>query len=326
MANVATDSIGATYSGAQFNELFLEPIFRDSDLMQFRVIPNVKYKMNLYTADALSCIVQEYTTCGGAESGTFAVNDKVITAGRMRVAVSQCQDEFFGTYLEESFRNGINVFNLEGTALMDPILQNVRNGISRDVVRLAWFGDTAEGGSSAACYNSTDGWWKLLEADAVVNANKVAIPASGAFVATDGLTALRAMWAAAPSALQGVGNNEKAFYVSRLIYDDYLTSLENQGNAEGQRQLVDGTIRTYFRGVEVIPMYDWDVATTQRVIATDVRAVYVAKQNLAVGTDTNDPEGEMKMFYDDLTEKVYVRAYFKLGVQFLHDSLVVIGY
>ena len=326
MANVATDSIGATYSGAQFNELFLEPIFRDSDLMQFRVIPNVKYKMNLYTADALSCIVQEYTTCGGAESGTFAVNDKVITAGRMRVAVSQCQDEFFGTYLEESFRNGINVFNLEGTALMDTILQNVRNGISRDVVRLAWFGDTAEAGGSAACYNSTDGWWKLLEADAVVNGNKVTIPASGAFVATDGLTALRAMWAAAPSALQGVGNNEKAFYVSRLIYDDYLTSLENQGNAEGQRQLVDGTIRTYFRGVEVIPMYDWDVATTQRAIATDVRAVYVAKQNLAVGTDTNDPEGEMKMFYDDLTEKVYVRAYFKLGVQFLHDSLVVIGY
>ena len=326
MANVATDSIGAAYSGAQFNELFLEPIFRDSDLMQFRVIPNVKYKMNLYTADALSCIVQEYTTCGGAESGTFAVNDKVITAGRMRVAVSQCQDEFFGTYLEESFRNGINVFNLEGTALMDTILQNVRNGISRDVVRLAWFGDTAEAGGSAACYNSTDGWWKLLEADAVVNGNKVTIPASGAFVATDGLTALRAMWAAAPSALQGVGNNEKAFYVSRLIYDDYLTSLENQGNAEGQRQLVDGTIRTYFRGVEVIPMYDWDVATTQRAIATDVRAVYVAKQNLAVGTDTNDPEGEMKMFYDDLTEKVYVRAYFKLGVQFLHDSLVQIGY
>ena len=327
MANVATDNITASYSGANFAELFLEPIFRDSDLMQFRVIPNVKHVMNLYTADALSCIVQKYTACSAADTGeTFKVNDKVITAGRMRVAVSQCQDEFFGTYLEESFRNGINVFNLEGTALMDTILQNVRNGISRDVVRLAWFGDTAEAGASAACYNSTDGWWKLLEADAVVNANKVTIPASGAFVATDGLTALRAMWAAAPSALQGVGNNEKAFYVSRLIYDDYLTSLENQGNAEGQRQLVDGTIRTYFRGVEVIPMYDWDVAVTQRVIATDVRAVYVAKQNLAVGTDTMDPQGEMKMFYDDLTEKVYVRAYFKLGVQFLHDSLVVIGY
>ena len=208
MANVATDNITASYSGANFAELFLEPIFRDSDLMQFRVIPNVKHVMNLYTADALSCIVQKYTACSAADTGeTFKVNDKVITAGRMRVAVSQCQDEFFGTYLEESFRNGINVFNLEGTALMDTILQNVRNGISRDVVRLAWFGDTAEAGASAACYNSTDGWWKLLEADAVVNANKVTIPASGAFVATDGLTALRAMWAAAPSALQGVATS-----------------------------------------------------------------------------------------------------------------------
>ena len=327
MANVATDNIGATYSGANFNELFLEPIFRDSDLMQFRVIPNVKHVMNLYTADALSCIVQKYTACSAADTGeTFKVNDKVITAGRMRVAVSQCQDEFFGTYLEESFRNGINVFNLEGTQLMDTILQNVRNGISRDVVRLAWFGDTTEGGSSAACYNSTDGWWKLLIADTVVDGNKVAIANSAAFAVGDGIVALRALWAAAPSALQGVGNNEKGIYVSRLIYDDYLTTLENQGNAEGQRQLVDGTIRTYFRGVEVIPMYDWDVATAQRAITDNVRAVYVAKQNLAVGTDTNDPEGEMKMFYDDLTEKVYVRAYFKLGVQFLHDSLVVIGY
>lgn len=327
MANVATDNIGATYSGANFNELFLEPIFRDSDLMQFRVIPNVKHVMNLYTADSLSCIVQKYTGCSATDSGNvFNVNDKVITAGRMRVAVSQCQDEFFGSYLEESFRNGINVFNLEGTQLMDTILENVRNGISRDVVRLAWFGDTAEAGASASCYDSTNGWWKLLEADAVVNANKVTIPASGAFATGDGLTALRALWANSPSALQGVANNEKGIYVSRLIYDDYLTSLENLGNAEGFSQLVDGSIKVYFRGVEVIPMYDWDVATTQRVIATDVRACYVAKQNLAVGTDTNDPEGEMKMFYDDLTEKVYVRAYFKLGVQFLHDSLVVIGY
>ena len=96
MANVALDNISATYSGANFNELFLEPIFRDSDLMQFRVIPNVKFKMNLYTRTALSCIVKKYTTCGGDESGDFNVNDKVITAGRMRVAVSQCQDAFFG--------------------------------------------------------------------------------------------------------------------------------------------------------------------------------------------------------------------------------------
>ena len=326
MANVALDNISATYSGANFSTLFLEPIFRESDLMQFRVIPNVKYKMNLYTADALSCIVQKYDGCGGDESGSFNVNDKVITAGRMRVAVSQCQDAFFGTYLEESFRNGINVFDLQGTELADTILANVRQGISQDVVKLAWYGDTSASGASADCYNSTDGWWKYFIADSDINGRKTTIANSGAWTAGDAITALRAMWTAAPSALQGVDNRDKAIYVSRLMYDDYLTSLEDLGNAEGFSQLVDGSVRVYFRGVEVIPMYIWDTAATQLSLTDDVRAAYVAKQNLAVGTDTNDMEGEMKMFYDDLTEKVYVRAYFKLGVQFLHSSLVQIGY
>ena len=326
MSNIALDNISATYSGANFNELFLEPIFRDSDLMQFRVIPNVKHKMNLYTADALSCIVKKYTGCGDAESGGFNVNDKVITAGRMRVAVSQCQKEFFGTYLEESFRNGINVFNLEGTQLMDTILANVRNGISKDVVRLAWWGDTGAQGDHSSCYDSVDGWWKLLKADSDVDARKTTIANSGTFATGDGIKALRDMWTASPSALQGVETSGRAFYVSRAIYDDYLVSLEDLGNAEGFSQLVDGSVKVYFRGVEVIPMYDWDVAVSQLSIADDVCAVYCAKQNMAVGTDTNDFEGEMKMFYDDLTEKVYVRAYFKLGVQFLHSSMVQIGY
>ena len=326
MANVAVSDISATYSGANFSELFLEPIFRDSDIFQFRVIPNVKHKMNLYTADALSCIVAKYTTCGGAETGAFNVNDKTITAGRMRVAVSECQDAFFGTYIEESFKNGINVFDLTGTQLMDTILANVRQSIGNDITKLAWFGDTAEAGDSAACYDATDGWWKLLIADTVVDANKVAIPNSAAFVAGDAIVALRAMWAAAPSALQGVDARDKAIYVSRQLFDDYLTTLEDLGNAEGYSTLVDGLVRVYFRGVEIIPMYSWDTAMTQRLITDNVRACYVAKQNLAVGTDTNDPQGEMKMFYDDLTEKVYVRSYFKLGVQFLHDSMVQIGY
>jgi hypothetical protein len=326
MANVATDSIAATYSGANFNELFLEPIFRDSDLMQFRVIPNVKYKMNLYTADALSCIVKKYTSCGGAETGSFAVNDKVITAGRMRVAVSQCQDEFFGTYLEESFRNGINVFNLEGTALMDTILQNVRNGISRDVVRLAWFGDTAATGTSSTCYDSIDGWWKLFKTNTEIGTTRKVTIGNGTITPANCLVALRAIWTKAPSALQGVDARDKAIFCTRSIYDGYLSEIENLGNSEGFSQLVDGTPKVYFRGVEVIPMYEWDVAISQLTITDDNCIAYVAKQNLAVGTDTNDPEGEMKMFYDDLTEKVYVRAYFKLGVQFLHESLVQVGY
>ena len=97
MANVAINSIAATYGGAQLNEIFYEPVFRSDDIMRnYRVIPNVKHKMNVYTSAALTKIVQPYTTCAVVMKWqAFNIDDKVITAGRCRVALSQCTDEFY---------------------------------------------------------------------------------------------------------------------------------------------------------------------------------------------------------------------------------------
>ena len=165
MANVAKNSIAATYGGAQLNEIFYEPVFRSDDIMRnYRVIPNVKHKMNVYTSAALTKIVQEYTACS-ATSGSvqFDVDDKVITAGRMRVALEQCTDEFFGTYIEEMYRNGADVMNLEGTQLADAIVNRAVKGIAQDVVRLAWGGD-----GSTANYKGVTGWMKLMGDDATV--------------------------------------------------------------------------------------------------------------------------------------------------------------
>jgi hypothetical protein len=61
----------------------------------------------------------------------------------MRVALEQCTDEFFGTYIEEMYRNGVDVMNLEGTQLADAIVNRAVKGIAQDVVRLAWGGDSA---------------------------------------------------------------------------------------------------------------------------------------------------------------------------------------
>jgi len=78
MANVANNSIAATYSGANLNEIFYEPVFRSDDLMRnYRVIPNVKHKMNVYTSAALTKIVQPYTACSSTSGSTqFNIDDK----------------------------------------------------------------------------------------------------------------------------------------------------------------------------------------------------------------------------------------------------------
>ena len=329
MANVAANSIAATYGGANLNEIFYEPVFRSDDLMRnYRVIPNVKHKMNVYTAAALTKIVESYSGCS-ATSGTnqFNIDDKVITAGRCRVALEQCTDEFFGTFIEESYRSGADVMNIEGTQLADAIVDRAVKGIAQDVVRLAWGGDVA---GAVAGYTAFDGWMELMKAEAVIESAAVA---TGVPTAQEALNMITAIYDGAPAALQQVPPSEKKMFVTPKVYNAYLQSLEGTGSDLALVNRVDASPRVSFRGVELVAMYEWDTILTDTNPDLFINAAtnfdqgmcYVAVDNLIIGSDVTDPEGSFKVFYDDLEEKMFFRGYFKLGVQYLYSSLVQWG-
>ncbi len=330
MANVANNSIAATYGGANLNEIFYEPVFRSEDLMRnYRVIPNVKHKMNVYTAASLTKIVESYSGCSATSGSTqFNIDDKVITAGRCRVALEQCTDEFFGTFIEESYRSGADVMNIEGTQLADAIVNRAVKGIAQDVVRLAWGGDVA---GAVAGYTAFDGWMELMKAEPVT---EVTFAAPAAPTAAEALTMLRTIYDGAPAALQQVAPADKKMFVTPKIFNAYLANLEGTGADLAVVNQVDGMRRVMFRGVEVVAMYEWDTILTDTnpdVFQTAAGAdntqgmCYCAVDNLIIGSDVTDPEGSFKVFYDDLEEKMFFRGYFKLGVQYLYSSLVQWG-
>jgi len=332
MANVANNSIAATYGGAQLNEIIYEPVFRSDDIMRnYRVIPNVKPKMNVYTSAALTKIVQPYTTCSATSGSTqFNIDDKVITAGRCRVALEQCTDEFFGTYIEEMYRNGADVMNVEGTQLSDAIVNRAVTGIASDVVRLAWGGDGA-----TANYTALDGWMKLMGADATVLAARTEKSAVAPTTPTAGesLSLLREMYDNAPAALQQVPAKDKKIFVTPKTYNAYLSNLEGTSADLAITNQQDGVLTVKFRCVELVAMYEWDTILADTDPAMFLRggvngtegACYCAVENLIIGSDVTDPEGSFKVFYDDLEEKMFFRGYFKLGVQYLYSSLVQWG-
>jgi len=332
MANVANKGTFATYNGASLNEMFYEPVFKSDDIMRnYRVIPNVKHKMNVYTSAALTKIVQKYTSCS-ATSGTtqFNIDNKTITAGRMRVALEQCQSEFENTYIEELYRSGVDVFNLEGTVVADAIVNRAVKGIGSDVVRLAWGGDSA-----TANYDQMSGWMKLMGDDATVLAARTEISAVAptAPTAAESLSLLRTMYDSAPAALQQVPAADKRIYVSPKTYNAYLQNLEGTSADLAITNQQDGLLVVKFRGVEIVAMYEWDTILADTDPAMFLRggvngtegACYCAVDNLIIGSDVTDPEGSFKVFYDDLEEKMFFRGYFKLGVQFLYPSLVQWG-
>ena len=332
MANVANKGTFATYSGANLNEIFYEPVFRSDDIMRnYRVLPNVKHKMNVFTSKALTKIVQQYTACSATSGSTqFNIDEKTITAGRMRVALEQCTDEFFGTYIEEMYRSGVDVMNVEGTQLADAIVDRAVKGIAQDVVRLAWGGDGA-----TANYNQLSGWMKLMGDDATVLAARTEFSAAAptAPTAAEALSLIRNAYDAAPAALQQVPAADKKIFVTPKTYNAYLQNLEGTSADLAITNQADGVLVVKFRGVELVPMYEWDTILADTDPAMFLRGgvngtegiCYCATDNLIIGSDVTDPEGSFKVFYDDLEEKMFFRGYFKLGVQFLYPSLVQWG-
>ena len=338
--DVAANAITATYGGAQLNEIFYEPVFRSDDIMRnYRVIPNVKHVMNVYTSAKLTKIVKAQVACSPLSQDPvayFPIDQKVITAGRCRVALEQCSEEFYGTFIEESYRNGVDVNNLLGTDLADAIVNRAVAGIASDVLRLAWGGNIT---GAAAGYAVFDGWMKLMGADTVVLAARteldVVAPASP--TADNAIRLLRDMYDSAPAALQQVAAADKKMFVTPKVFNAYLANLEGSSADLALVNQVDGMRRVMFRGVEVVAMYEWDTIltdadpvlfqTTKAAVDTENTqgACYCAVENLIIGSDVTDPEGSFKVFYDDLEEKMFFRGYFKLGVQFLYPSLVQWG-
>ena len=327
--NVANNSIAATYGGAQLNEIFYEPVFRSDDIMRnYRVIPNVKHKMNVYTSAALTKIVQPYAGCSADSNDTqFNIDDKVITAGRCRVALEQCTDEFFGTYIEEMYRSGADVMNVEGTQLSDAIVNRAVKGIAQDVVRLAWGGDIT---GAVAGYTAFDGWMELMKAETVIDYETANHAAP---IAADAIGIIRKIYDQAPAALQQVPAGDKKFFVTPKVFNAYLANLEGSSADLAIVNTVDGMRKVMFRGVEIVPMYEWDtiLGDTNPDLFVDSATnykngiCYCAVENLIIGSDVTDPEGSFKVFYDDLEEKMFFRGYFKLGVQYLYSSLVQWG-
>jgi hypothetical protein len=335
MANVAAKgSSFATYSGANLDQLFFEPVFKSDEIMRnYRVIPNVKHKMNVYTSASLKKIVQAYTICSSSStSDSFNIEQKTITAGRMRVALEQCSNEFHGTYIEELYKSGVDVRNVEGTMVADAILNRTVSGIGSDVVRLAWGGDAS---SASDDYKQMDGWMKLMGATSAVLNARTEFSAADPLNPTAGeaLSLIRNAYDNAPAALQQVPAGDKKIFVTPKIYNAYLSNLEGTSADLAITNQAEGVLTVRFRGVEIVPMYEWDTILADTDPALFLRGAvngtqgicYCAVENLAIGSDVNDPESSFKIFYDDLEERMFVRGYFKLGVQFMFPSLVQWG-
>ena len=357
MANIALDGLGATYQGQYASQILLEPMFRSDEIMRnYTIYPNVKYKQNLMLAPKLSGITALNTGCSSTNTcdpAGFTVEPKVITVANVSVKQVQCWDEFKDQFIVESYRAGLNMPDLTGTQLADVIISRVRSGIQSDVVRNMWAGDT--GAVVADCtYTWATGLWEAFSTGGAINGTQMnevtaATTAAGNLIAVgaaiasaDAVTLLSNVFDTASAELQQTPASEKRMFVTPNIYNAYygaLTAVAVAGSVDyGHSEAQTGVNyeRLRFRGVELVPMYEWDVALTAltgadlpplftcatAAIQATQGCIYSAKSNLIIGSNVGDPDNQLKMFYDEVTDNMYVRSNFTMGYQYAWDSLV----
>jgi hypothetical protein len=363
MANLADNQLGGLYKGTYASNILLEPMFRSDEIMRnYTLYPNVKYKQNIMMANKLTDITAINDGCGanlctGANLNDFDITQKVLEVKNVSVKQTQCWDEFKAEVIRESYNAGINMPDLNGTQLAQIIGKRTQQGIQHDTIRNMWAGDAALAGANANCsYGSMgDGLWELLSAGGAFTgtglteyaavttaaANLVAVGAT--ITPADAELLLRSVFDAAPAELQQTPAGEKKMFVTPNIYNAYygaLTTLAATGAVDyGHSEAQSGANypRLHFRGVEIVPMYEWDTSFTALAAAppalfTTVGAtqstqgcIYAAKSNLFIGSDVTAPENNFKMFYDESAEDMKIRAYFTMGFQYGWNSLVTGG-
>lgn len=345
MAEVITGSFTHTYAGVEkINEMFYQPdeatgVPALSDW--YRYVPVVGDSVNIYQPQNLKKILRKYSTCGFvAAGGVTTITDKTLSVNKVKANVEECVDTWDGTIFNELMKTGVDRDNLSGTLIDSIIMRQFKNGITSDVHRAAWFAVATD---ADADWNQADGWIQnfvdnsaTIGTDCYIDLNATSFE-SGDALATDGaLGIMRQMWAGQTAVLRAVPNNEKAFYVTNTFIDNYATTLENQGNVEGQRYIQDGVAKYYFRGVELRAVPEWDTnladSTNPHYTGSGLSIgsnliVYTAKDNLQFGSDVADPKAELKARYsDDDDEMMKLITKFKLGFQTLHYEYVCIGY
>jgi hypothetical protein len=223
-------------------------------------------------------------------------------------------------------KTGTRLPDVSGTLIENILLTRTQQAIRNDITRLSYFGSQA---SNNPNYDSLDGFWtvyypQLVADDLIPRTNT----GSGADLASgDGFAILRAVYDQAPLQLKGLPANQKVFNVTQSVYSQLREDIENGGGGDyGLLQLINGVEQFTFRGVTVIPQYRWDDIATSLGTTKPHYVEYTTPQNKVLATDVLSPETALELWYDQKDEKVYIKARFKMGVNYIHHSLISVGY
>jgi hypothetical protein len=354
MANILEQFTPSSHEIDKLSELIFLEVLNDgniNELFTFLIGQENGKKVGIVTPTLMG---KSDGGCGDSyEDNPIEGSEQEWEIKRWSIRRKICYKDIEGTIAEYALRNGVNVGDLTGTALIDSVVEPLlKKGIETLIMRLAFFGNKSitsadiKGDAAVDNFNTIDGVWKrVFDGVAAGNITRTTIDANAKTTIAAQKTAIRTAGVAskiiedlmddAPLKLQ---QSEKKLIITKALWNAWRNDIrrENKGS-EGQWESLFGGVRKgEIDGVTtyVVPFLD-EIIQNYEVNKTNsgaynmpYRAILTTKENnLLLGT-SNKSQGvnEIDIFFDRSDDYTKIKAKDTLGAMILSNELIHVAY
>ena len=218
---------GFTYPGDVSREWYTALIQGAPSFDLLNHLPNVKTKRNLPSLSTSGMLQAD--SCDWNEGGDINVTTRQIETVPMKVMTTICLEDLEAWFISAQLGAGADSMELPQD-FSDVLMTNLKQGISLDIERLIWRGDTASLTPALAFF---DGLEKLLKADAAVHQiNNVALSAANILTELDKIIASVA--ANTPVMLEKLDMPKVGIAMSPAAMQFFIQAMSNNFGLSGQ--------------------------------------------------------------------------------------------
>lgn len=295
-----TDDL-APYIEEQSTEILTDLIYSSSLMERIQVMENVKGSEKIKLLDA-DFELQSAEDCDLDEQGTIHFSDKTITTTRVGFKLSLCNEDLVGKWSQLLLAVGASRQD-EELPFEAVLTAYIIKKTAYKNQNLMFRGDTTSLTPDLAHY---DGFVKLWNADAAVANVNVA---EAGFTNTNGFTIAQAMANAIPGDVvdngivaEVIGNRSDLQAVINSIWNAKDYSANVQKSDDGTISFELPTTTTTFRSYPQLQPGEMFA---------------VIYQFMFFGTDLLDDMSGIKIWFDENTDKLYIKCRFRSGVQYV---------
>lgn len=311
-------------------------------IQQDKYIPILGQLEDIGLVDPGTCGVNTYT-------GNFPVSEKTWTPKTISQRIPICADEIpaklkFWRDEQKIIGRWDNISN----PLKQYVLDLTGQAVSRAIIRIAEFGDTAAAvvgsggyltaGTTPGLFTMLSGMWKQIFTDgagsgliprytidenaAVSKGLQMALASDRAYQTFAYLTENLA-----PEALSG--NN--IIQCTKTLWDNWVRYIEDKAGAYKPEIMQDGTSKYSFRGYTIKVRPDWDRLIRKYHDLGDTyylphRAIITDINNIPIGTRDTESFTALDAFYDKVTKKIYVDVAWNEDCKVLQEVNMAVAY